>query len=79
MKKPVVNFDGEALFFKVPFQYEEYQEFADQDGQITLAYVHALNHPRLGKQNCRTSIVLKRYKNGNFDTLNTKYKKVLDK
>ena len=77
--KKVVNFIGEAEFFNwegiVP---NDLQNFA-VDGKLLLAWVKALDHPKLGYGPVRTSVVVKRYKNGNFDTLNTKYKKMLDK
>lgn len=79
MTKPVVNYEGEALFFQVSLNDESYRKYADENGKITMARVYALDHPKLGTGLLRTSIVQKRYKNGNFDTLNTKYKKVLDK
>jgi hypothetical protein len=77
--KKTVNFIGEAEFFNwegvVP---NDLQNFA-VDGKLILGWVYATNHPKLGRGNVRTSVVVKQYKNGNFDTLNTKYKKVLDK
>jgi hypothetical protein len=77
--KKTVNFIGEAKFFTwegvVPKDLEKY---ASSDG-LPMAWVYATNHPKLGRGNVRTSVVVKQYKNGNFDTLNTKYKKVLDK
>jgi hypothetical protein len=79
MTKPVVQYKGDATFFQVPLQDETYRKYADENDQLTMAHVFALNHPRLGIGMVRTSVVQKRYKNGNFETLNTKYKKVLDK
>ena len=38
------------------------------------AYVRALNHPRLGNCDAHTSIVLKTFDDGSFETLNTIYK-----
>ena len=78
--KKIVNFSGKPEFYQqdigvVPKDLLPYATGTN----ITLAWVYALNHPRLGRQNVRTSVVTKRYKNGNFDTLNTQYKKVLDK
>lgn len=77
--KKTVNFLDEAEFF--PYEGtipDDLQQYA-VDGKLLLAWVKALNHPKLGFGNVRTSVVVKRYKNGNFDTLNTQYKKVLDK
>lgn len=79
--KKVVTFLGEPEFYEVElpdFEQEEFGKYATNN-KITLAWVYAQNHPRLGKRMVRTSIVVKRYKNGNFDTLNTQYKKMLDK
>ena len=78
--KKTVNFVGEPYFFdwwfeQVPPKVEKYAV----NGNVTLAKVYALDHPRLGRGVVRTSVVTKRYKNGNFNTLNTKYKKVVDK
>ena len=77
--KKTVNFTGEPEFIEwngtVPDDLKQYAP----DGYLTLAWVYATNHPKLGRGNVRTSVVVKQYKNGNFDTLNTKYKKVLDK
>jgi hypothetical protein len=81
-QKPVVEYTGEAVFNQLPLlehHYEQFGEYADEHGMVTYAVVWAQDHPKLGSGEVRTSVVLKRYKNGNFDTLNTKYKKVLDK
>ena len=79
MTKKTVNFIGDAEFFPftgtVPLDLQQHTV----NGELILGWVYATNHPRLGRRWVRTSVVIKRYKNGNFDTLNTKYKKVLDK
>ncbi len=79
MTKKTVNFIGDAEFYSyegvIPVDLQQYAV----DGRLILGWVYAINHPRLGRQNVRTSVVIKRYKNGNFETLNTKYKKVVDK
>lgn len=58
--KPIVFYSGEPIFYML-----EDKEYAK---------VFALNHPRLGRQLVRTSIVLSKQDNG-FETLNTLYRK----
>ena len=58
--KPIVFYSGEPTFL-----VSEHGEYAS---------VFALNHPRLGQQVVRTSIVLSKQDNG-FETLNTLYRK----
>jgi len=77
--KKIVNFLGDADFFSWEGEVPEDLQKHTVDGKLILAWVKATNHPKLGYGNVRTSVVVKRYKNGNFDTLNTQYKKVLDK
>jgi hypothetical protein len=79
MTKPSVNYYGTAQFFKQPTSNSLYSKYTDEDGQVTRAQVFAGDHPVWGADIVTTSVVIKRYKNGNFETLNTKYKKVLDK
>jgi len=65
MKKPkqVVFFSGKPTFYDW-----------DIDSQkVTIAYVYALNHPRLGRQSVRTSQVIEKFNDGSFETLNTIY------
>lgn len=59
MTKPIVRFLGEPLF-------EEYP-------QGTVAYVHAVDHPKLGFQSVRTSLIVHKNDDGSFETRNTIY------
>ena len=81
MKKPTVNFTH--CSFHTAHLPDDllplYGKYLDNNQTIPYARVYALNHPKLGQGTIVTSLVVKRYKNGNFNTLNTKYKKVLDK
>lgn len=58
--KPIVFYSGDPVF--KPTENGEY------------AVVYALNHPRLGQQSVRTSLVLSKQDNG-FETVNTLYRK----
>lgn len=58
--KPIVFYSGDPSFH------------ATEHGEYALVY--ALNHPRLGQQTVRTSLVLSKQDNG-FETLNTLYRK----
>jgi hypothetical protein len=81
MKKPTVNFTH-CTFQRAHLPdhlLPMYGKYVDNDQTIPYACVYVLDHPKLGRGTITTSIVVKQYKNGNFDTLNTKYKKVLDK
>lgn len=58
--KPIVFYSGDPVFRTTK--------------QGEYAVVYALNHPRLGQQTVRTSLVLSKQDNG-FETLNTLYRK----
>jgi|GEM_PF-1994410 len=64
--KPVVHFRGNARFrpYLIPTTGEE--------GEV--AHVYALDHPRLGKNDVRTSKIVQKFDDGSFETLNTIYK-----
>ena len=64
MIKPVVHYTGEARFYEVK----------TEDGSVEYARVYGIDHPILGRDNIRTSIVLKKFGDGSFETLNTLYK-----
>jgi hypothetical protein len=80
--KPVVNFTHDAVFVTAPMPAAEipvWKDYVDAEGNFEYAWVYTLDHPILGADKVRTSFVVKKYANGNFDTKNTRYKKVLDK
>lgn len=60
--KPVVTFFPPAKFFNY-----------DANPKYPMASVFALNHPILGTLQVRTSLVLKKFKSGAFETVNTFY------
>jgi hypothetical protein len=64
MIKPVVHYIGEARFYEVEVD----------DGFAEYARVYGVDHPILGKDNIRTSLVVKKHGGGSFETLNTIYK-----
>lgn len=64
MIKPVVHYIGKAIFYEVE---------AD-DGFVEYARVYGVDHPILGKDNIRTSLVVKKFSDGSFETLNTVYR-----
>ena len=64
-EKPIVGYIGYANFHST--------------GDAVVAIVNALNHPKLGNDIVRTSIVVCIEDNGNFETLNTRYIKLSDK
>jgi hypothetical protein len=64
--KPVVHFQGNVDFYQVPL--------IDTGETCEVAYLFALDHPRLGCRPVRTSRVLKMNDDGSFETLNTIYK-----
>ena len=80
--KPVVNFTNYAVFVKAQLQpalIPVWKDYVDAEGNYEYAWVYTLDHPLLGADKVRTSFIVKKYANGNFDTKNTRYKKVLDK
>ena len=81
MIKPVVHFLGEPIFYRVelaPVHERVYGNYADDDGCVEYARVHGLDHPILRTDNIRTSIVLKKYDDGSFETMNTLYRPKYD-
>jgi len=79
-EKTVVYFQGEAVFVKKSAEYvpEDLKQFIAEDGTYECAHVLALNHPRLGYEDVRTSIVVNKFEDGSFETLNTQYVKAND-
>jgi hypothetical protein len=65
MTKPIVQFLPPATF------YDYHSELTEKTYE--LARVYALDHPRLGQGDIRTSIILKHNEDGSFETLNTHY------
>jgi hypothetical protein len=63
--KPVVHFRGNARFFSGT---------TDNGDEFEFARVYALDHPRLGKTDVRTSVIVQKFDDGSFETLNTIYK-----
>ena len=64
--KKVVHFLGEAQFVPV--------EIIETGEQCEVARVWALDHPRLGKGDVRTSRIVQKFDDGSFETLNTMYR-----
>lgn len=67
--KPVVRYTGEAKFFNY-YTNEAEDELTDD----TVAKVTALDHPVWGADIVRTSVVLKKFSDGSFETMNTVYR-----
>ena len=63
--KPVVIFLPPAKFFNY-----------DSNPKYPVASVFAFNHYSLGSTDVRTSIVIKKFKSGAFETVNTFYKPI---
>jgi hypothetical protein len=64
MIKPVVHFIGDAKFYEVDAA----------DGSVEYARVYGIDHPILGRDNIRTSLVVQKFSDGSFETLNTLYR-----
>lgn len=76
MDKPKVRFVGEPVFYTVelsPLHQKTYGQYADAEGYVEYARVYGLDHPILGSDDIRTSIVLKKHDDGSFETMNTLY------
>jgi len=74
--KPVVRFVGDPIFYAVelaPMHQKIYAQYADDEGYVEYARIFGLDHPILGTDTIRTSIVLKKHEDGSFETLNTLY------
>jgi len=67
--KPVVRYTGEAKFFN--YYTNEVEEVLTED---TVASVQALDHPIWGRDKVRTSVVLQKFSDGSFETMNTVYR-----
>lgn len=76
MDKPKVRFVGNPVFYSVelaPMHQKIYGQYADAEGFVEYARVFGLDHPILGADTIRTSIVLKKHDDGSFETINTIY------
>ncbi len=74
--KPTVKFLGNATFYTIelaPMHQKAYGQYADAEGYVEYARVLGLNHPILGTDSIRTSLVVKKHDDGSFETLNTLY------
>jgi hypothetical protein len=74
--KPIVRFAGEPTFYYVELaamHQKTYGQYADDEGYVEYARVYGLDHPILGEDTIRTSIVVKKHDDGSFETLNTLY------
>ena len=71
--KPIVSFTGEAEFFTIIIKDEDKEKLELDTNEVTVAGVHAINHPKLGSRKVRTSVVVKKNHDGSFETLNTIY------
>jgi hypothetical protein len=72
-QKPIVFFTGEAEFFSVFIKDEDKEELELDTNEVIVAGVYAINHPKLGRDRVRTSVVVKKNHDGSFETLNTIY------
>ena len=73
-EKPIVTFVGEAEFFERTITDEQKELYKQDSNEITQAVVYGLDHPILGTDKITTSIVLYKFDDGSFETLNTIYK-----
>lgn len=75
--KPIVSFVNTPDFIKVsvtnPDIIASNKKYLDENNEFEYAMVSALNHPIIGRDRIRTSIVLKKNLDGSFETLNTLY------
>jgi hypothetical protein len=72
--KPVVTFIGEAKFFTSVITDEQKERYKQDSNEVTQAVVYGIDHPILGTDKITTSIVLYKFDDGSFETLNTIYK-----
>lgn len=71
--KQRVAFKGPVDFIKVDLISPDYEQYADEDYCVEVAKLYCLDHPRFGKDIISTSIVIKKFDDGSFETLNTIY------
>jgi len=73
-QKPIVTFVGEAKFFESTITDVQKELYNYDSNEIIQAVVYGLDHPILGRDKITTSIVLYKFDDGSFETLNTIYK-----
>jgi hypothetical protein len=73
-QKPIVTFVGEAEFFESTITDVQKELYNYDSNEIIQAVVYGLDHPILGRDKITTSIVLYKFDDGSFETLNTIYK-----
>jgi len=73
-QKPIVTFVGEAEFFESTITDVQKELYNYYSNEIIQAVVYGLDHPILGRDKITTSIVLYKFDDGSFETLNTIYK-----
>ena len=73
-QKPIVTFVGEAKFFESTITDVQKELYNYYSNEIIQAVVYGLDHPILGRDKITTSIVLYKFDDGSFETLNTIYK-----
>ena len=71
--KPIVEYLGEPFFQRVNLD-----EYYNNENPMFIARVYCINHPVLGSQDIRTSLIISRnLDNGDFETRNTIYRQTL--
>jgi len=71
--KPIVEYLGKPFFQRVNLD-----EHDDDESNEFIAHVYCINHPILGSQDIRTSLIISRnLDNGDFETRNTIYRQTL--
>jgi len=73
-QKPIVTFVGKAKFFESTITDVQKELYNYDSNEIIQAVVYGLDHPILGRDKITTSIVLYKFDDGSFETLNTIYK-----
>jgi hypothetical protein len=73
-QKPIVTFVGEAEFFDRTITDVQKEMYDCDSNEVNQAVVYGLDHPILGTAKITTSVVLYKFDDGSFETLNTIYK-----
>jgi hypothetical protein len=70
ISKPIVEYLGEPFF--------QHMGENDNEKPMFIARVYCINHPILGSQDIRTSLIISRnLDNGDFETRNTIYRQTV--